>query len=109
MGDEVTVLTDPAEIAAAREAWRRWQDERLGRVLAKPDGAWYSEGYDILQHDPERAFAALVRLRDDGAQPAGERLGAVLALTHLGVAPDPARVAEIVQTAGGNAIWHFLV
>ena len=107
--DEVEVITDPAEIAAAREAWRRWQDERLTRVLENPESAWYREGYDILQHDPERALASLVRLRDDAAQPPAERLGAVLALTHLGVPPDAASVAEIATTPSGNAIWHFLV
>ena len=109
MGDEVEVITDPAEIAAAREAWRRWEDERLTRVLEKPYDFWYREGHEILQHDPARALAALVRLRDDSAEPPTERLGAVLALTKLGVAPSPARVAEIATAKDGDAITHFLI
>lgn len=105
---EVEVITDPAEVAAAREAWRRWQDERLTRLLARPWTLAYSEGFDVLPHDPQRSRETLVKVRDDPAQPAAERFGAIHALTKLGVPPAAEKVAAIASS-DPNAAGHFLV
>jgi hypothetical protein len=96
-------------VNAAREQWRRWADEELAKLLARPSFLPYDpRGWDLLGGSAERSFEALVRLRDDESQSVEERLAAVQALTHLDVPPDAAQVAAIASI-DDDAMFAFLV
>jgi hypothetical protein len=110
MEDQVEVVTDPAEVAAAREAWRQSRLERLTKLLPTPSFIGTTEGWDLLKADPELAFESLVKIRDDPQQPPHERMPAILGLSKLGVAPSAEQVAEIATSpVHHEAMWHFLV
>ena len=66
---EVEVISDPAEVAAAREAWRRTRAERLAKLLPTPSFIGSTEGWDLVEADPALAFDSLVKVRDDAQHP----------------------------------------
>ena len=107
-GEHVEVISDAAEIAAARQRWRRRRVERLTELLATPSMLGSKEGWELAEADRELALATLTNIRDDPAQPPHERLPAIYGLMTLGVAPSAEQVAAIAMSPHREAMEHFL-
>jgi hypothetical protein len=103
----VQVITDPAEIAAARKAWSDSREQLLASLLADPAGFFQEDEWvELLRSQRDRSVASLSRTRDDAKQPAKQRVGAILALAAIGTAPDPAQLASIATD--DQSVWHLL-
>jgi hypothetical protein len=94
MDDEipvVDVITDPAEIDAARKHWAEVRERRLVDLLSDPGQIHHfdEENLTILREKRVRSLDALCKLRDDEAVPAPMKIHAVVALKLLGIPPDP--------------------
>jgi hypothetical protein len=107
----VQVITDPAEIAAARKAWADSREQTLASLLANPAGfsPYDDESKELLRSQRDRSLASLTRTRDDRSQPADRRIGASMALAALGTAADPARLAGIAtdDESTRHLLWNL--
>lgn len=92
MDDEtpiVEVITDPAEVAAARKHWAEVRERKIVELLEDPGRIhrFDEEALAILTEQRERSIAALSKLRDDESRPAPVRIDAIVALKLMKVPP----------------------
>ena len=95
----VEVVTDPAQIEAAKKAWADSREQKLAELLADPSTfqAYDDESVELVRSQRERSVASLTRTRDDASRTAAQRIHAALALQSLGVPPDPAQLAGVAD------------
>jgi hypothetical protein len=93
----VVVVTDPAEIQAARAKWAAEREQMLANLLRDPTNfqAWDDESVEVLRSQRQRSVEGLTHIRDDDAEPAVKRVSATVALKQLDVAPDPEKLARL--------------
>ena len=107
----VVVVTDPAEIQAARTKWAAQREQTLAGLLADPTGiqAWDDESIELLRSQRQRSVDALSRTRDDVARPANVRVSAIVALKQLDVAPDAQNLAVLAAdpAAAQRLLWDL--
>src|SRR5713226_8812510 len=94
---EIEVIDDPAQVAAAREAYARQHEERLMHMLENPREVrpWSKEDLGLLRANRDRTVASLSTLRDDNSTPAGLRVEAIAVLDLLGITPDYQQFAQL--------------
>jgi hypothetical protein len=92
----IEVITDPAQVAAARETYRRRTEHDLLDSLKQPSGVDLSErGLALLQPHRARAIDAMTRMRDNAKEEPRRRLFAMIVLKALGVEPIAPLVAQL--------------
>ena len=92
----IEVISDPAEVSAAREAYRRRVEHDFLQSLERPSTVDLSErGREQLRAHRDRAVARLTALRDDAKQDPRRRLFAMIVLKALDVQPIASLVAQL--------------
>ena len=92
----IEVISDPAEVSAAREAYRRRVEHDFLQSLERPSTVDLSErGREQLRAHRDRAIARLTALRDDAKQEPRRRLFAMIVLKALDVEPIAPLVAQL--------------
>src|SRR5262249_6912238 len=96
----VDVITDPAEIDAARKNWAEVRKRRLVDLLSDHGQIHHfdEENLTILREKHVRSLDSLCKLRDDESLPAPIRIHAVVALKLLGIPPDPEQLTRLGLT-----------
>ena len=102
---EIEVVDDPAQVAAAREAYARQHEETLTGLLQNPGEVrgWSKEHLGLLRGSRDRSVASLSALRDDNSKPAAVRVQAIAVLDLLGVTPDYQQFAALGSTSDDAA------
>jgi hypothetical protein len=93
----VEVITDPAEVAAARKHWAEVREQKLVELLNDPSriSRYDDESLTILNESRERSIAALCKLRDDESNPVPMRIDAIVSLKLLKVPPDAGQLMRL--------------
>jgi hypothetical protein len=92
----IEVITDPAAVAAARDAYRRRIEHDLSEALKRPSSVKLdARGLELLRANRTRAIDAMTRIRDDAKQEPRQRLFAMIVLKALEVEPIPRLIAQL--------------
>src|SRR5687768_5680190 len=72
---KVEVISDGAQVEAARKAWAEDRERKLAGLLKEPGNvrSYDKEGIELLRGERGRSKTALERLRDDRSTPAKMR------------------------------------
>jgi hypothetical protein len=93
----VQVISDPAEVVAARKHWAEIREGKLVELLEDPGEIHHfdEESLMILREQRARSLETLSKLRDDKSKPPSMRIHAVVALELLGIGPDPEQLTGL--------------
>jgi hypothetical protein len=96
----IEVITNAAEIAAARQAWAEQREDRLNKFLNYPDAirSFNRESLALVREQRRRSVEALTNLRDAASKPAKVRIQAIRALKLLDVAPSADQLVQLART-----------
>ena len=94
---KVEVISDGAQVEAARKAWAEDRERKLAGLLKEPGNvrSYDKEGIELLRGERVRSKTALERLRDDRSTPAKMRIEAIYELRFLEVPASSEQLAEL--------------